>query len=110
MNFGKTIKQLREEAGISPTKLAEKSGLSLAYISKLEKGQYQTLSLETSKLLADGLGFSLRDFLDKTGYLENNKTRPSLQLVTQALRSNGFDDELSNEVVRYAEYLRSRNK
>ena len=63
-NLGDTIKKLREEADLNQTELAKRCELSLAYINKLEDGNYKSLSLGTSRSLADGLGLSLSDFLN----------------------------------------------
>ena len=108
MNIGETIKKLRQEAQLTPSELANRAELSLAFVTKLEKGSYRSLSLDTCKLLADGLGLHLSSFLESLGYLKNNNERPSLQLVTRALRSNGFTDELAQKVVDYAEYIKSK--
>jgi len=101
------IKKLREEASLTPTQLAERSNLSLAFISKLEGGGYKSLSLRTCKKLAEGLGLSLRDFLNSIGFLNSNNEQPSLQLVNQALRGIGYTSEQVDEIMRYAEYLRN---
>ena len=90
--------------------LAERSGLSTAYISRLEKGEYPSPSLPSIKALADGLGLTLQAFLQEAGLL-NNAERPSYKLITQSLRHMGYSDEQSEDVVRYARYVKSqRNK
>lgn len=98
------IKKLREDAGLTATDLAEKSSLSQAYISKLESGQNENLTLKTSKLLAEALGLSLRNFLEKIGYADERSSRPSWELVSQALRGNGCSVEMAKEIVNYARY------
>lgn len=100
------IKELREEAGMTLTQLAERSGLSLAYISKLESGGYQDLSLTSSKSLSKGLGLTLKDFLQRMGFLDNNRERPSLKLLAEALRSNGYSNELAEKVISYARFIK----
>ena len=104
----KTIKKLREEANLTPTQLAERSKLSLAFISKLEGGGYKSLSLRTCKKLAEGLGLSLKDFLYQLGYLNRNEN-PSLQLVAQALRGSGYTGEQVGLIINYARYIKSQN-
>ena len=110
-NLSKKIKEMREEAEMSPSQLAEKSGLSSAYISKLEDGKtYKSLTLRSSKALADGLSLTLKDFLDRLGFLTNNE-RPSFQmLISQALRGNGYTDKQADEVLRYAQILKQMGK
>lgn len=107
-NLPVTIKKLREQAGLSPTELAERSELSAAYISKLEKGQYQTLTLMTLKSLSIGLGLSMKDLLSELGLLGNQQTKPSLQIVAQALRGNGYTNTEVADIVAYARYKKQQ--
>ena len=107
-NLSQTIKKLRETAGLSATELANRSGLSLAFISKLEGGEYNALSLKSCKNLADGLGLTLKDFLESTGYLEERSKTPTFELISKALRSDGYTDNQALEIVRYAKFLKSK--
>ncbi|HDQ22351.1 MAG TPA: XRE family transcriptional regulator [Candidatus Uhrbacteria bacterium] len=100
------IKELRAEAGLTPSQLAERSGLSLGYISKLEDGNYTSLKLSTCKSLADGFGLTLKDFIDKIEILDEKQQRPSADIIKNALRNNGYSDNQVNEIIRYAQYLR----
>lgn len=102
------IKLLRKEAGLSLTELAQKAELSLGYVSRLESGSYRDLSLTTSKSLAKALGLTLKDFLKKLGFLDNTQSRPSLELLTQALRNNGYSNEQAEMVINYARFLRKQ--
>ena len=103
------IKGLRENAGLSPSELAQRSGLSLPFISKLESGSSPNLSLLTSRALADGLGFTLQTFLTKIGFI-NNQERPSSQMVASALRSTGYTIQQTNQVVLYAQFLKKHQE
>lgn len=106
-NLAHLVSSKRKEAGISAKQLAERSGLSPAYISRLEKGHYPSPSLPSIKALADGLGLSLQVFLQEAGLL-NNTERPSYKLITQSLRHMGYSDEQAENVVRYARYVKSQ--
>lgn len=106
-NLKITIRKLRKQAGLSSTELAKKSGLSLAYISKLEKGIYQALSLKTCKQLAHGLGLSLKDFLEKLGYLDENKKSPGSQIINQAFRSKGYTVSQVEQIINYAKFIKN---
>lgn len=108
-NIGETIKKLREQADLTQTQFAEKAGVSLPYISQLEDGRYKSISLKTSRGLADGLGLSLRDFLNKMGFLENNDST-SFQMIPQMFRSKGFSNEQVEEIMRFADYLKTKTK
>jgi HTH-type transcriptional regulator, competence development regulator len=106
--LAKFVSKKRREAGISSKILAERSGLSPAYISRIEKGDYENPSLPTIKALAEGLGLSLQLFLQETGLLNNNKERPSYKLITQSLRHMGYSDTQAEDVVRYARYVKQQ--
>jgi len=106
-NFGQKLKKLREEAGITPTQLADDSNLSLAYVSKLESGKSTSPSIRVCKSLADGLGMTLHDFLDKVGLTRVKKNgRPSSEIIKHAFRSQGFTPAQIEEIVKYAKFIR----
>lgn len=109
MDIAKRMKTLRENAGLTATQLAERSSLSLAYISKLEGGEYKSLSLTSCKSLADGLGLALRDFLESVGFLDNTPDSPSYKLLTHALRKSGYTTEQTATVVKYAEFIKAQS-
>ncbi len=105
-NLASKIEELRNQAGLTSQELAEKAGVSPAYISKLKDGKYKSLSLRTCKRLADGLNLSLREFLEKIGYLENNSERPSFQMISHAFRSKGFTSKEVDDIMHYANYIK----
>jgi len=59
------IKQVRKKAGWSQQKLAEKAGLSLAVITKIEQGVAKRPSIQTMMKLADALGISLDELVGR---------------------------------------------
>jgi UDPglucose 6-dehydrogenase len=65
------VRDLRQLKALTQNALAEKSGVSQAFIYKLEAGEYDTLSIDTCKQLSGGLDMTLRQFLETTGLLEN---------------------------------------
>lgn len=108
-NLKQEVKKLREEAGLSPTELSERSELSLGFIIKLEGGEYNSLKLSTCKALANGLGLTLRDFLDKIGFLDEKKEEPDFkQVIRNALRTNGYNIKQANDILNYAEFKRQK--
>lgn len=110
-DISKKIKKLREQAGMNSKELAEKSGLSPAYISKLEKGDYETISLKTSKQLSKGLGLTLKQLLEGLGLLKNGeKRKPNKEDIKQKFRSNGYTKEQAEQIMQYAEYIKQKNK
>jgi transcriptional regulator with XRE-family HTH domain len=103
------IKELREHFKLSQSEFARRTGLSLAYIMKLEEGVYQSLSLKSCKALADGFEMTLREFLDALGII-NSDNRPSLQIIKHAFRNNGYTNDQIQEILRYAEFLKKQSK
>ena len=59
------IKQVRKKVGWSQQKLAEKAGLSLAVITKIEQGIAKRPSIQTMVKLADALGISLDELVGR---------------------------------------------
>ncbi len=59
------IKQVRKKVGWSQQKLAEKAGLSLAVITKIEQGVAKRPSIQTMMKLADALGISLVELVGR---------------------------------------------
>lgn len=109
-NLPGAVRSIRESLGISPSELATKSGLSQAYISKLEDGQYQSPSLKTCRALAVGLGMTLRDFLEKIGVLDNSHNSTGSQLIGSALRSNGYSEDQVKMLLEYADFIKRNTK
>lgn len=58
--FGKRLRQLREQKGLSQEELAFRANLSVYYISRIERGKANP-SLETLHNLASGLRVSIKD-------------------------------------------------
>lgn len=55
----KKLKALRKEKGWSQQKLAEKAGLSINAVTKIEQGLAESPTLKTLVKLVDALGVSL---------------------------------------------------
>jgi transcriptional regulator with XRE-family HTH domain len=63
LKFGRTIKKLRAEKGISQEKLAELSDLHRTYIGSLEMGK-RNVSLENINKLAIALDCEISELFD----------------------------------------------
>lgn len=61
--FGKRIKQLRLQAGLSQEAFADKCGLDRTYVSGIERG-VRNPTLEVIKTLADGLQIDLKTLFE----------------------------------------------
>ena len=58
--FGKRIRQLRTEAGLSQEKFALQIGMDRTYYASVEAGR-RNVSLKNIEKIADGFGISLSD-------------------------------------------------
>lgn len=63
LTFGRAVKKLRTEKGISQEKLADLSGLHRTYIGSLERGS-RNVSLENIHKLAIALECRISTFFD----------------------------------------------
>jgi predicted ATPase/DNA-binding XRE family transcriptional regulator len=57
-NFGRLLRQLRADAGLTQEELAEAAGLSPRSVSDLERGINLSARKDTARLLADALGLA----------------------------------------------------
>lgn len=63
MNVGQKIKMIRRTKNISQTKLSEITGISRSYISEMEKGKYENISINVLCDLCKGLGVTPNDLI-----------------------------------------------
>lgn len=62
--FGETLREIRKEAGLSQSKLSERSGLSVNFISFCERGIMQP-TINSLWLLSGALELTVRDFVTR---------------------------------------------
>jgi transcriptional regulator with XRE-family HTH domain len=63
-HFGRRVRTLREQAGLSQEELAKRASLDRTYVSGVERGR-RNPSLTSIGLIASGLGVSFADlFMD----------------------------------------------
>ncbi|PIW37266.1 MAG: hypothetical protein COW24_01010 [Candidatus Kerfeldbacteria bacterium CG15_BIG_FIL_POST_REV_8_21_14_020_45_12] len=103
--ISKQLKELRENASLSQNELAKRANISPAYVNKIEKGLYTTLSIDKCHNLAKGLGMTFRDFLDAVGLLNDNSTPKANMTLMSALRARKLTNEQVNQVISYIEYV-----
>lgn len=108
MNIAKKLKVLRTKSGLSQRSLAEKAGVSAAFVSKIESGEYSTLSIDTSHQLAKGLGMTFKDFLEAVGFLQDESTANTDLALSSALRSRNLSDEQVDRIVSFVEHEERR--
>jgi transcriptional regulator with XRE-family HTH domain len=61
--IGRRIRQLRDQRGWTQIRLAHKTGLALATISRLEQGTYEDQRLSTLRTIADAFEVQVADLL-----------------------------------------------
>jgi transcriptional regulator with XRE-family HTH domain len=74
--FGKYVRSLRQERGISLRYVGEKASISSSYLAQIEKGRRRPPGPEILKRLAPVYDVPLRDLMRAAGYLE--EARPDL--------------------------------
>lgn len=63
-NFGFNLKKIRTKKGITQTKLAQLTGLTNDYISKLENGRRDKPSIEVATKISEALDCSIYDLTE----------------------------------------------
>ena len=106
MKLGGLIKEYRDEHGISQRQFATACGLSNGYISMLEKGENPktgkpvTPTLQQLKKLADGMGMTMMDMLDRVDDMPIDITEVAPAGVKKSAPANegGRTDPLDLEI------------
>lgn len=105
------IKKIRLELGMTQSELAKRAGVSIGYISKLEAGVYNTLSVDKSQQLAKGFGLTFKDFLERIGLLKGNPATPNANSsLSLALRQRNFSDAQIQKVISYVDFIEAESK
>lgn len=78
--FYEQLRDLRRRKGFSIREVADRSGVSAAYISQIENGQRGTPSPEILQKLSEGLESSYAELMKMAGYLDREAEGEPLQL------------------------------
>lgn len=73
--IGHHVRTFRKERGLSLRGLADRSGLSVGFLSQLERG-LSSIGLTTLRHLATTLGHEIVEFFDETSLANGNKGEP----------------------------------
>ena len=76
----KTVKNRREEKGLTQNELSKLSGINRATLSKIENGTH-TPTLEQIGALGDALGFEYEEILEKEETKKEKKISPSCRIA-----------------------------
>ena len=75
-NFGKLLKELRKKKKLTLNHLAELSGLSPSYLSRIERGERSISNVRLFKKLAPHLGLTFEEIMMSAGFIsEETKKR-----------------------------------
>ncbi len=94
MYFYDKLKDMRKLKGFTIRELADRSGVSAAYISQLENGNRGIPSPEVLMKLSEGLNTSYSELMDIAGYLESSPTEQQFQSNPVNLRRFLRENEL----------------
>jgi transcriptional regulator with XRE-family HTH domain len=108
-NIGKVIREQRKRIPLSIKRLSKMSGVSVAHLSRIEKGE-RSPSPHTLQLIAQPLGFDVNELLIIAGFLspgpavtieeERNKLRAELrQLLERTLSDSQRIKEIVNRLL-----------
>jgi len=65
LRFGRRLRELRKERGLSQEELAFRAGLHRTYVSSAERGE-RNVALINIERLANALGVDIRDLIPRT--------------------------------------------
>lgn len=105
---GDYIKYQRQKRHLSLAQLAKSTDLTAAYLSRLEHGTYQSLTVTTLTKLAGALEMSIVDLLFKAKIIEDKNPLPSLEYYLKEkyqLPSEAIDD-----IELFLEFLKKKYK
>ncbi|MDQ0916541.1 helix-turn-helix domain-containing protein [Paenibacillus sp. V4I5] len=94
MYFYDKLKDMRKLKGFTIRELADRSGVSAAYISQLENGNRGIPSPEVLMKLSEGLNTSYSELMDIAGYLESSPSEQHFQSNPVNLRRFLRENEL----------------
>lgn len=66
-DFGRYLRQRREDRKLTRQAVADASGLSYAYLSQLESGKKSSPSLTALRQLAEGMGVAVEELAQRAG-------------------------------------------
>lgn len=104
------IKELRDDMRLTQEQLAEKSGLSRGYISRLESGDYKddSPSIRTLQKIAEGLSIPLEIILKKAGITKEDYTK--IDTRTHLRAKYNFNSDQIKEIEQHIAYVKNKLK
>lgn len=104
-NFGEYLKKLREGRGLSMNALAERSGVSVAHISRMERNQRTEPSPDIIRKLSSVLGH-FEDMMVLVGHLP---AKPGLSLARSDDPMKELDEEGWRMIAEFEDFVFKRH-
>lgn len=102
--LGEYLRKLRPENQPSLREIAERSGLNEHFLYKLERGVFETVKLDTLRLIAKGYGVPVEKLLAESGIV--NWDEPALPDLDVYLRTKfGLTDQAIEDLKKYKEFV-----
>lgn len=108
-SLGPTLRELREFSGKTLKAVAEPSGISTAYLQKLERGEVKSPSPKVLYGLAETLGADYLELMRRAGYVVPGGTAHGNTLA-HALSSEGLTAEEAEALTTYLQLLRHKQR
>ena len=102
------LRDIRIHAGLSQNQLAKMADISTAFVSKLEAGHYDTISLDICKRLANAFDMTMCSLLEALGLIESESHENVNQMIKNALRKDGYSDTAIKDVLQYATFIKTK--
>lgn len=97
-NIGKVVREMRQLNQVTQEQLAEKSGLSVNFISRIERSTNQNVSLKNLELIATALGSSTVELLSWNHRDSQDKDYPYLDKLISKLK--GMNSSKAEELCK----------
>ncbi len=113
-DLGARLREVRELRGVSLRKAAAESGISAAYLQKLERGDVKSPSPNVLFAVAEYLNVPYSDLMRLAGYVvpknsAEERTAPESNVLAHALSSEELTEDESRELAKYLTWYRQRD-
>ncbi|HBB36737.1 MAG: hypothetical protein UX02_C0001G0104 [Candidatus Moranbacteria bacterium GW2011_GWC1_45_18] len=102
MQLSNIVKKYRDNKSLTIDELSERSSLSKAFISRIEKGDFdkKNISLHSIIKLAQGLGIKVKEILDNLNVIEQNEPSPLRMYLRKKYKiKNEIDVKLIEDLI-----------
>ena len=106
--IAKYLKYQRKKRHLSITQLAKGAEVSPSYISKLEQGQYQSITFDVLQNIAHALDMKTVDFLRKCGLISEERSLPTLEYYLK--EKYRFPPQAIIDIINFIEFSEYKYK